>query len=418
MSQAILTRLKQLKSLTRPTPLVYDKFYTDTLMNYPDGYDSKHKAFNHKPEQFIDIEKNKKTYTCKGGKACLICMEKKPVKTTHFCRQCHASVCASCYNKCRHSNVLHTSANVGVIAIRPTHPDRTQPKCPACRGVGTFGTKGVMATRMVSFKVPRPPPYDNSECEFTFGPVVTDDVILKGHVKGYITEYNRVLAILCDKIDTEVEQGLADVVTIHADVKYNDLESDINRIEGVIADYQQAIRELQSNLYSKRNEREKYVEGLMRKEDEVTQEWFEEKGIPLLDLHCLPLQDNEGHKYKIRDNIAVAIKSLENNHPRRFFHRDVDKQEDDVGIAQSCYLSQFVSHNYRGKTGRAFQGIHKFIALARERYDFLMTGAIQPVIKMEVTEMSDAELTAQMDAIQATMDARKAQRQGGATKEE
>lgn len=407
MSASLARETKRLKMMDKPTPLVYDKLYTDTLMSYPEGYDENHPQYAKQPHQYVKICDNPKRYKAVGGINCSICFDKKPAGQTWWCRVCATAVCAGCYRGCRQGAVSRYQPVAPVVTTGDYDVYDTlaeQPPCPTCRSVGTFGTKGVQGTRIIGSGEDEG--YgSNRRKKNWFGPNVTADVTLKDNIRDYITTYNKIQKIIITKVADDIKQGEANVEAIENDGDYQDFACCINEQEHQIRQLEQTIRDIQAGIYKLKCDREKHVKKLITETAPITKDFLEGKGVTLKKAEW----ENDHQAWKI----DVLAKALKFDYPRRFFSPNVNLAQNDLGLWRHAY---FRKHN--GADGGWFKELDDKLKVAQERYEYLMTGAI-PIDEAKVCEvdkMSDAELEEQMRIMMEVMKRRKGE--GGACKGE
>lgn len=406
MSGRLATKINRLKLMDKPTPLVYDKLYTETLVTYPEGYDENHTQYQKKPHQYVKVMDHPKRYTNRGGINCSICFDKKPATQTWWCRVCSTAICAGCYRGCRQgADYKHTPVapveTTGDYDVFDTLA--TQPPCPTCRSEGTFGTKGVQGTRIIGSGADTGYGSRRRKADW-FGPNVTNDVILKEAVKDYINEYNKIQHIIITKVADDVKQGEANVEAIENDQDYQDFACCINEQEYQIRQLEQTIRDIQGGIYKLKMEREEHVKKLIKEPEKISPNFWVGKGVTT--SRATPVED-----------ISVLAKALKHDYPRRFFSPNVNNDVESLRVHNDLDLWRHAYFRKGACDGGWFKELDDKLKIAQERYGYLMTGAIpiEDAKVCEVDKMSDAELEEQMRIMMEVMAKRKA---GGATKEE
>ena len=391
MSIRLTNSLRELNSLETPNELDYDKFFTDTLMVYPEGFDP-NGAVLKKPcyrygGDIFDLDRSHKSP--KGGLGCSVCLEDKPARSMYFCRLCGGGLCAGCWTGCKTANTTHDSISITASNSSGNYPARDQPRCPTCRGEGTYGSQGLQATRVIQFT--------EQGRKYTFGPPPTIDHKLKEEVRLYIKEYNKVIRIVKDKIDKDKVIYADNIMAIEADETYNDMETQINKQEQLIMDMEQTIREIRGEVYNLKHRREEYVKDKLVGPIIVGATWY---------------KDTFGEyvgRYTGGDHMTLSnlCKAMSNNYARRFFSPRVNDGtvNCDYQLADKCMFGKF-GHR---KTGGWFEKLDNLSKSIGERMTQICGGAIMPEAESvaDMEKFSDSELEAQIKAMTALMEARK-----------
>ena len=389
----IQQQLNSIDALVTPTPLSFDTFYTDTL-NRPEGYDEFAGAYKHQPYQYGKCFDTEARYKKKGGSNCVVCMEDKPVRTMYFCRVCSNGLCSGCFNGCK-AGSGHSHTAITPIDCDSIYDSKSQqPTCPSCRGEGTFATKGVNATRIVTFVST-----SADRRTYTYGPNIFVDKTLKSHVKKYIKNYNIMRLMLNEKIQEDKDILTANIQTIMEDERYNEFASQININQEQVKALQQQIREIESDTYEIRHKREEYAKELLTEPAEIDEEW---------------IVKNLGNKVKYNGNVTLQtlVKSLTTNYPRTFKRTQGHYESNDLAYLRGLNgIGQFAD---KKRSGGFNDQLDKDMRRMTDRVNALGAGCIMPIREADLDEQSDRELEEQMRMLQAIMDKRKAK--GGGAK--
>lgn len=289
-----------------------------------------------------------------------------------------------------------------------------QPRCPSCRGEGTFATKGIKATRLRKFGG------GNGEIPKYFGPKIDIDKDLKGLVTNYVKAYNDTATELRAKL-YEFKEGLEKAIEfITTSDNYQAFCDDINAKEGLIQDMEQTIREIQTDIYKIKLERDKFVQdstedGLVAKDGQELKKAMEASGY------------------------------VANKFPRKFFReynkgakdysRELHNCCNDRDIAEHCNFTKAYKtsltlayerygmgdqgwHLQPADFGEGLYELHNAYKKVVSRYDLLNTGTIMPKTVVEdIVKMDDMSLDLRIKALLAEQEKREAPKRG-ATKEE
>ena len=369
----------------------YSKMFEETRYQYPDEHNNHDELMLKPAYQYVKVMDTERKY--KGKKVeCEICYEVKDVKTGRWCRQCSKYICAGCYQSCKTAGPTERAISVVDYTGKSyTHYDQKakQPRCPHCRGDGTFGTQGIKATRVKCIT--------QGNSTKIFGPDVCDDVILQKKVKDYIKEYNRTKEALNEKI-AEQKVGIATSIKfIEESDEYNGLCDDINAQRAIIADYEKKIQHHQYEIYELSQKQKQFVaDNSYNSADNIV------NGITVKHAY----KDNECY---------ILCRYLTAEYPRLFFGSwDGHLIENDVDIARKSFCSKY-NHGLR-KHGGMFKGLDDKLIEVRNYYDYLLTGAINPSIPIKVDDMADDELAIAIARLQQEQASRKGKTSASASK--
>jgi len=385
MSLIIQNMLTSIADLKTPRRLEFDKFYTDTLKR-PNGYDEFNPAFKQPPYQYADLFDTSAKFKKRGGESCVVCMEDKPVRSMLFCRVCSNGLCSGCYQGCRRGGPCFTP----ITAIDDLSQQQEQPQCPTCRGEGTFGNKGVKATRVITFTNP-----DNG-ITYTYGPNIFADKSLKATVHKYIKGYNSMCDIIQDKIESDKVILTDNLRAIESDETYNDIGNEINHFEQQIRELEQTIREFRSAIYDLRFKREQHVKDNIVGPTPIDVEWLKAN----LNL------DMTWNKHNI-PTLPKLVEALTKNYPRVMKRTQTyGNESNDIFYNRGLRfgLHALSSHNMRG----GFNGkLDETIAKITQRVNLLGAGAVAVEREDDADKLTDQELEEQMKMLQAIMLKRK-----------
>lgn len=390
MSQYLRETISKIKASINSLPataLQFNKLYDDTLFQYPDEYNADAENYHKTPNQYVTAFSRPKTHTHKGGILCGVCFENKPASQTWFCRLCNASLCAGCFQGCK--NVGFGFMPISVMDLANKNYDSSsvrasQPRCPACRGEGTFASKGIRATRLRKF--------GDGEAEVAkyFGPDLTRDKYLQQNVRGYIKSYNEAVT---DTLTTlhKYKQSYEDLQkSIMDDAKYQAFCDDINEKRGVIAEMEQTIRDINTEIYKLQLKKESFVTNKIGNEVNVT-------GLP---------------------QALSSSNTIASKYPRKFYRQHKNGEQDsmsftacrsDKDIAEFCNFTiqykQNVAMAYERygitpyqreqETNDLMLMLNKHYQNVVCRFDALNTGCIIPTLAIPTSNasaMSDKEL--------------------------
>ena len=383
MSLIIQKMLTSIADLKTPSRLTFDKFYTDTL-NRPNGYDEFNPAFKHLPYQYAELYDTSAKYKLKGGQSCCVCMEDKPVRSMLFCRVCSNGLCSGCYQGCRRAGGTFEA----ITAIDDMTMDQHQPPCPTCRGEGTFGNKGIKATRVITFAGT-----DNG-ITYTYGPNIFADKKLKAKVHKYIKGYNKMCDIIQEKIDTDKVILTDNLRAIETDDIYNDIGNEINSFEQQIRDLEQTIREFRSAIYDLRFKREQHVKDNIIGPSPIDVEWL--KANLNLDMswntHNIP-------------TLPKLVESLTKNYPRvmkrqQLYGNDKNDLDYNRGLRFGLHATGRMKGGFNGE-------LDDTISKITQRVNLLGAGAVMVEREEDADKLTDGELEEQMKMLQAIMEKRK-----------
>ena len=384
MTSAELKKQLDILNAQRDTvKLKWDGFYTDTVFNYPDQFHTD-TTLSKKAYQYVDVKGIDKKYKGRNVE-CLICYDKKSVKTGRWCRVCNFYCCAGCYKSCRQQSSYEpiTVIDCHYKPYEQWDKRAEQPRCPQCRGEGTFGTQGVNATRVAKIAVVQHPA--NPTRYQYFGPDVTEDVELQSLTRDYLNEYNKVTDYLNEQMAVERVLITNSISFIENSDEYNGFCDDINEKEAEIKVLNDKILNIQMGIYNLHRQRELFVKDKAYFAEEIE----------------LPSDIGKGHRTPDTRTSYRYGQYLRSNYPRRFFNISLNSggfRECDIDIASKCDFSRL----NRGdkKAGGYFKTLDDKLLKVREKYDYLLTGAVNPNVAVSPNEMPDDELALMIKKLQ------------------
>lgn len=116
---------------------------------------------------------------------CALCLEMKPTNTLRNCRQCDWSICFSCYKGCVKTSKGwgQMTAQLYPLGDNGARSLELQPRCPQCRGEGTYALQGTMGSPLFPHGDDDALPYNNF-----YG--ANADKILSLQCRTYVDKYN------------------------------------------------------------------------------------------------------------------------------------------------------------------------------------------------------------------------------------
>lgn len=410
MSQYLRETISKIKASINSlpvTPLHFNKLYDDTLFQYPDEYNADAENYHKTPNQYVTAFGKPKTHTHKGGILCGVCFDNKPASQTWFCRLCNASLCAGCYQGCKNAGGINYMP-ISVMDLANKNydnwsPRAEQPKCPACRGEGTFASKGIRATRLHK--------YGDGEGEVAryFGPNITTDKYLQQNVRQYIKSYNEAVT---DTVTTlhKYKQSYEDLQkNIMEDAEYQAFCDDINEKRGIIAEMEQTIRDINSEIYKLQLQKESFVTNKIgnEDEDELPQALSSSNTLASKYPRKFYRQHKNGEHYSMRFTACVSDKDIAE------FCNFTKEYKQNVTIAYERY--GVTPYQRDQETNDLLINLNKHYQGVVKRFDALNTGCIIPRLAVNTSNasaMSDNELALAIARLQQEVSKR------GATKEE
>ena len=387
--------------------LTYDKLFTDTTFNYPEQFHND-SSLSKPAYQYVDVMGIKKKYKSINIE-CLICYEKKSCKTGRWCRICNVMVCAGCYKSCR-AQSTHRPISVINCSDKPYTqecPRAWQPRCPKCRGEGSFGTKGVQATRIAKIRAYG----DGADTVYKqFGPDVTEDNELRRVTREYVNEYNKIAVYLNGDMEAERQGIKQSIEFIRTNEEYNNFCDDINGKGDAIKSLKTEIEGIESRIWTLRCEKT----AIERKRGE-----FVKDNAHYAPPTELPSSIGKGDMDSLSDKTSSGYNQLlRTKYPIWFFNHNLNTSFDinnDIDIASRSYFS---THQYSVDDGCGynlndimrggyFKSLDVKLNAVKTTYDYLLTGAINPVIPESPDTMEDDELALMIQKLQAEQKRRK-----------
>ena len=398
----ISQKIHGLSTITIPTKLDFDTFFSNTLFVYPDEYDDNDTIFSKPAYAYVKVyDTNKKYNQPRGGITCIVCYDKKPASTSWFCRVCDAVLCAGCFKSCRNHGTTYSPESVLDLTDKNySHRDvrATQPRCPQCRGEGTFGTKGVKCSRIKTITI------SDGVNKLYYSANPHNDIELRKYIKDYVAEFNKCR----DEMELYKCRNIARWKKVLEEVNtspiYEGFADDINEKEKMIKDLEQTIRDIRGAIWSIKIEQNKFIDDVIEKKEKIPS--------PMIELGTQEV------------DMDTLIDKFGKIYPRRFYASQMDgyahlqHSDNDMDISQNCYFSRYKRQERR--TGGILPQLDRIYSNVRERYDYLMTGAELPIrqAKTDIDTMSDLELEEQMKIFQDIIRKRKEGKDCGGAKAE